>query len=190
VTAPAVPTFAEYVASLSAVSTAVAGTEPEALDLCIRATSTLQVASPLDREILAALIGDDPAIVPVLAAALGLSQERFKGWLTEHFGTAGWVKLGRQRPSDLAAELDDDLGILAALQTQAERDWTWADVLARTMAPRQRAGSAVQQGRDLEDAAVTWPRVRATRSVRGNGGPDGAGGFRDPGQGLPRRGLR
>jgi hypothetical protein len=35
--------------------------------------------------------------------------------------------------------------------SSSRREWTWADALARSMALRQRAGSAVQQGRDLED---------------------------------------
>lgn len=41
---------------------------------------------------------------------------------------------------------------MGLLKAQAAREWTWADVLARVMAPRQRGGSSVQQGRDLEDA--------------------------------------
>ncbi len=127
--------------------------------------------------------------MPVYAAAAGLSQERFKTWLTAHFNTAGWVTLGRDRAEDLVAALDDDFDLLALLEAQAARSWTWADVLARTMAPRQRAGTSVQQGRDLVDAVEARvnalglkyePRTR----FHGKGGatapadfaiPDGAG---------------
>jgi hypothetical protein len=89
--------------------------------------------------------------LPVLAAVAGLSQERFRTWLQTRFLTAGWVILGRTRPHDLVRALDEDFNLISALSEQRERDWTWADVLARVMSPRQRAGHAIKQGRDLED---------------------------------------
>ena len=88
----------------------------------------------------------------VIAAAANLSQERLRTWLQATFGTAGWVALARQRPHELASGLESSHGVVALLQAQAQRTWTWADVLARTMSSRQRAGSAVMQGRALEDA--------------------------------------
>lgn len=187
-----VPTFDEYVASLSAVSTAVVGAEPEALELCARATERLQAASPLDREAVSAIIQDDPHLIPVLAAALGLSKERFRGWLTENFDTAGWVKLGRTRASDLVEALDDEMGVVAILDAQAAKAWTWADALARTMASGQRATSAIEQGRALEDAVETVvaglglpfdPRTR----FEGSGGRTGPADFAIPGAGPEAR---
>jgi hypothetical protein len=62
------------------------------------------------------------------------------------------MTLGRSRASEVVDCLDDDHGIVAALNGQSSRVWTWADVLARTMAPRQRAGGAIEQGRALENA--------------------------------------
>jgi hypothetical protein len=97
-------------------------------------------------------LAEDPDIAPVLAAVIGLSQERFKTWLQSRFGTAGWVTLSRVRGADLVAQLDEDFGLLTALEAEAATTWTWADVLVRVMSPRQRAGGWVQQGRDLEDA--------------------------------------
>ncbi|MDP8910245.1 MAG: hypothetical protein M3N47_14285 [Chloroflexota bacterium] len=145
------PTFDAYVQSLGAVAPAQVVAEPEALDLCTRATAILLSLQPLSQPKVAAAVAADPDIVPVLAAAAGQSQERFKGWLKQQFGTEGWIKLGRQRSADLVAALDKDFGLLTVLEAQMEREWTWADVLARVMAPRQRAGSAIQHGRDLED---------------------------------------
>lgn len=145
------PTFDAYVQSLGAVAPAQIAAEPDALNLCTRATATLVSLRPISPPKLAAAVAADPEIVPVLAAAAGQSQERFKGWLKQQFGTEGWVKLGRQRSTDLVAALDTHFGLLTLLEVQMEREWTWADVLARVMAPRQRAGSAIQQGRDLED---------------------------------------
>ncbi len=145
------PSFDEYLASLSAVSFGASAAEPEALDLCVSATAVLAALDPLDRGSLAAAIAADPQLVPVLAAVANLSQERLKSWLQQRFATAGWVTLARTRAGELVDALDDDLDLLALLAAQATRQWTWADVLARGMAPRQRAGSAVQQGRNLED---------------------------------------
>lgn len=146
------PAFEEYVKSLAAVSPGQVAGEPEALDLCARTTAALDAARPLDEGKLAPLVAADPAIVPVLAAVAGLSQERFKTWLQGNFGTAGWITLGRTKAAELVSALERDFGLIALLEAQADRAWTWADVLARIMSPRQQAGTWVQQGRDLEDA--------------------------------------
>lgn len=145
-------TFDDYLASLSPFVPQGAGAEPDALALCQRATTTVAGLGDLDRGQLAAAVEADPGIAPVLAAVVGLSQERFKTWLQGRFGTAGWVTLGRTRSAELVGALDDDFSLVALLEAQSARTWTWADVLARIMAPRQHAGASVQQGRDLEDA--------------------------------------
>jgi hypothetical protein len=125
---------------------------PEAYELCARATDTISRLSPLDKAQLAAAVTKDPAMAPVLAAVVGLSQERFKTWLTWRFKTAGWVKLGRTQADALVAALDGDFDLIDLLKKQLVRGWTWSDVLARIMAPKQQAGGSVQQGRALEDA--------------------------------------
>ena len=147
-----VPTFDEYLASLAPFAPGASGVEPEALALCRRTTATVHSLVPLTRAKLAAAVAEDPQMLPVLAAVAGFSQERFKTWLQSRFHTAGWVRLGRDRAGELIEALDDELGLVDLLQAQSDRTWTWADVLARVMAPRQRAGTSVQQGRDLEDA--------------------------------------
>jgi hypothetical protein len=181
-----VPSFDAYLASLSPVDTAVLGTEPEALGLCTRATTALLAARPLNRDTLAKVVAADPHVVPVIAAAAGLSQERLRTWLQAHFDTSGWVKLGRERSGDLVAALDEDLNIVTVLDAQASREWTWADVLARVMASRQRASSSIEQGRALEDAVqdviehLSLPFVPRTR-FEGTGGDDGPADFAIPG---------
>lgn len=145
-------TFDDYLASLSPFVPQSPGAEPEALALCQRATKTVTSLSPLDRRTLADAVASDPAIAPVLAAVVGLSQERFKTWLQGRFATAGWITLGRTRPQELVDALDDDFAVITLLDAQSSRPWTWGDVLARIMAPRQHAGGWVQQGRGLEDA--------------------------------------
>lgn len=163
------PSFEQYLASVSAVSAAPVAADPEALELCQRATERIHSARPLDVTRLAAVLETDPGIAPVLAAAAGLSQERFRSWLSTHFGTGGWRTLSRTRATDLASLLESELGLLTVLEAEADRHWTWADVLARTMSSRQRATSAVRQGRHLEDQveaairSVGLPFVPRTR---------------------------
>lgn len=143
--------FEAYLASLSEVSSRQLGIDPENEALCRRATEKIDDLPAIDVPSVARLVRDDPHIVPVLAAVVGLSQERLRTWLQQHFGTAGWVVLGGARPDEIVDQLDEDLELIDRLQAHSEREWTWADVLARTMAPRQSASRAVQQGRDLED---------------------------------------
>jgi hypothetical protein len=144
--------FEEYLASLSPFVPQSPGAEPEALELCQRATNTVSNLPLLDRQNLAEAVASDPGIAPVLAAVVGLSQERFKTWLRGKFHTAGWITLGRTRAQELVDALDDDFALITLLEAQSSRTWTWGDVLARIMAPRQHASGWVQQGRDLEDA--------------------------------------
>ena len=178
-------TFDEYLASLSPFVPQSPGAEPQALDLCQGATKTVTSLSPLDRESLADAVASDPDIAPVLAAVVGLSQERFKTWLRGKFGTAGWITLGRTRAQELTNALDNDFALITLLEAQSSRAWTWGDVLARVMAPRQHAGGWVQQGRDLEDAvekvvsdlyAEYVPRTRFT----GKGGQTAPADFAIP----------
>lgn len=144
--------FEEYLASLAPFAPGASSVEPEALALCERATATVAALAPLTSEKLATAVDEDPEILPVLAAVAGFSLERFRTWLQSRFQTAGWIRLGRDRPDDLIEALDDELSLVELLDAQSSRTWTWADVLARVMAPRQRAGGAVAAGRDLEDA--------------------------------------
>jgi hypothetical protein len=169
-----VPTFEEYLASLSPVSAFPAGGDPADLELCERATDVVSSMDPLDPPKLATAISSEPDLLPVLAAVAGLSQERFKGWLKANFGTAGWITLGRQSALNVVTAMQDQFDLLDRLRDQSAREWTWADVLAQVMSPRSRAGSAIQQGRDLEDQveaainAVSLPFVARTRFVGAN----------------------
>lgn len=181
-----IPTFDEYLASLSAVDSTPPGVEPRALDLCEKAAQMVAAAAPLDRARLTEIVKTDPSILPVLAAATGLSQERFKTWLKSRFSTAGWIKLGRVRASELVDALDDDRRLVALLDAQVAREWTWADVLAATMTSRQRASSSVEQGRALEDAVQEVIEslglaFQARDRFEGTGGRTGPADFAIPG---------
>lgn len=146
-----IPDFDEYLATLSAVAPATVAGEPQALELCVRVTGEILLLDPINRENVSRLIASEPETLVVLAAAVGLSQERLKTWLQTNFQTAGWISLGRQRSQDVVDEMDRQFDLVALLAAQSNRDWTWADVLARGMSSRQRAGNAIAQGRALED---------------------------------------
>jgi len=177
--------FEAYLEALAPFAPQAPGTDPETLALCERATESI-ARTALTHDELAAIVGADPAIAPVLAATVGLSQERFRTWLRSRFGTAGWVKLARHRPKALLSALDEDYALLDVLAHELSRAWTWADVLARVMSPRQRAGSSIRQGRDLEDAveervrALGVPYVPRTR-FKGKGEKDAPADFAIPG---------
>lgn len=177
--------FEEYLGLLAPFTHEVPEPDPKVLELCERATKRIADLDHIDRKGLAIAIAEDPQIVSVFAAAVGLSQERFKSWLQAQFGTAGWVSLGRQRPNELVDALDDDFAVVALLTAHVARDWTWSDVLARVMAPRQRAGASIRQGRNLEDAveeqlsALGLEYVPRTRFV-GKDGNDAPSDFAIP----------
>lgn len=168
---------------------AVGGGDPHALHLCQQATAIIEAARPLNGNKLADILQANPHLTPVLAAAAGLSQERFRGWLTQQFDTGGWVRLAREDATALANTLDSEFDLLNVLEAQASRRWTWADVLARTMAPRQRAASSVEQGRALEDAVegivtdLELPFVPRAR-FDGTGGQTGPVDFAIPSSGA------
>lgn len=143
--------FDEYLKSLAPVDPDPVVADPALLELCVRTTASIAVLDQIDRDTVASLVQSEPEIARVLATVVGLSQERFKGWLKSTFDTEGWKTLGRTRANEFVTAMDNDYGVLNLLIEQSTREWTWADVLARGMAPTHRAGSAVRQGRDLED---------------------------------------
>jgi hypothetical protein len=142
--------FEDYLASLTPFVHLGAGAEPEAFALCERATAVMADLSPIDTTKLAAAVEADPKIAPVLAAAMGLSQERFKTWLQGRFRTAGWVTLGREHALALIEALDEDFDLIDLVQTQLDRQWTWADVLARVMAPSNMLGARCNKAGSLK----------------------------------------
>lgn len=169
-----IPSFEDYLGSLSPVSAFPTAEEPADIELCRRATALISSMEPLDSTNLSQAIAKDSELLPVLAAVAGLSQERFKTWLNANFGTAGWITLGRRHAVEVVEAMQEHFDILPQLRQQAARQWTWADVLAQVMSPRSRAGSAIQQGRQLEDrveaaiTAVPLPFVARTRFVGTN----------------------
>lgn len=184
-----IPNFDEYLATLSAVAPAAVADEPEALEMCIRVTTAISAIDDIDSASLTRLVASEPETLLVLAAVVGLSQERLKTWLKSNFGTAGWVTLGRQRSRDVVEAMDEQFDLLALLTVQSDRNWTWADVLARGMSSRQRAGIAIAQGRALEDEVeavieALGLEFQARTRFEGTGGGSAPADFAVPGGGA------
>jgi hypothetical protein len=116
-----------------------------------RAAQALIGLPTIDRQSLAALITKEPEWAAVPGLIVGLSQEQFKNTLKLRLQTSSWTKLARTNPLDLVTLLDDEFALLAELQTQRTRAWSFADVLLERAGSRSRAGRAITRGRALED---------------------------------------
>ncbi len=81
-----------------------------------------------------------------------MSRERLKNVLRHKFDTSGWITLARKRPEDVISALDADFGLLAQLEAQRKRTYTFGDVLMARAGSRQSAGAAIAGGRGVEDA--------------------------------------
>lgn len=142
--------FEDYVSQLTALG-GVGVVDPATRLMIETAAEALASAAVIDRSTLAAMIAANPEWVRVLGLSVGLSQENLRGVLNDGFGTSGWVTLARTRSTELVAHLDDTLDLVAKIETQRARDWTFADVLIERQGSRSRAGGAIDRGRALED---------------------------------------
>lgn len=92
-----------------------------------------------------------PGGVYTLGLAVGLSQEKLKNLLKSQFGTSSWTKVAGQDPAALIEWLDAEFGLLAALDAQRGRPYSFGDVLAARGTSRQTATRAGVAGRMIED---------------------------------------
>lgn len=146
------PTYDEYVASLSQLSTAfdptVTTAEGEAIQGVAVALGSLPV---VDRASLAAFVQGDPSSVPVLGLAVGLTQEKLRNVLRHHLGTSAWTVLARTRPDDLIAVLDDHYEVVRLVTVQRARSYVFGDILIARAGTRRTATAAGATGRRVED---------------------------------------
>ncbi len=148
----AVPSYDEYVATLSRLTEHVDPTTPTAETAAIKtAAESLAALGPVDVMTLEEWTRDNPQGVPVLGLSVGLSQEKLKNALRQHIGTTGWVTAAKERPGEIVAMLDTEFGLVAALRAQLHRAYTFGDVLVARAGTRVTAVSASTSGRVLED---------------------------------------
>ncbi|WP_300614282.1 hypothetical protein [Trebonia sp.] len=148
----AIPTYDEYVATLSRLTEHVDPTTstPEAAAIKMAADS-LAVLDSLDKIALERWTRENPQAVPVLGLTVGLSQEKLKNALKQHMGTTGWVTAARERPGEIVAMLDSQFGLVESLKAQISRTYSFGDVLVARAGARVTAVSASASGRVLED---------------------------------------
>lgn len=145
-------TFEEYRDTLAPLTaTTVAVGESEQQVVIRQAAAALLELKQIDRSTLGMLIAANPAWVPTLGLVVGLGQERLRNVLRHHFDTSSWLKLARERGTDLITMLDDEYDLTAQLEAQRGQKYGFGDVLVARAGSRQSAGAAIRRGRDVED---------------------------------------
>jgi hypothetical protein len=148
----AVPSYDEYVATLSRLTEHVDPTTPTAETTAIKiAADSLSALQSIDVDTLEQWTRDHPQGVPVLGLTVGLSQEKLRGALRQHIGTSGWVVAAKERPREIVAMLDTEFGLVESLKAQLGRTYSFGDVLIARAGTRVTAVSAATSGRILED---------------------------------------
>ncbi len=147
-----IPTYDEYVASLSRITAHVDPTldTPEALAIKAAAAS-LATLPTVDLGALGTWIEANPDAVPVLGLVVGLSQEKLKNALRQHLGSSSWTRLARENPAGIAGMLDAEFSLVASLGAQRARSYTFGDLLVARAGTRVNATSAGTAGRLVED---------------------------------------
>ncbi|MDF2993586.1 MAG: hypothetical protein K0S37_4100 [Microbacterium sp.] len=147
-----VPSFDEYIASLGRLTAHIDPTAstPEAEEIKA-ATRTLEMMGDVTKERLSGWVERNPTRVPVLGLVVGLSQERLKNVLRNHFDTSGWMTLAQRRPSDLIEWFDNEFDLIRMLVIQREKQYSLEDVLVARAGSRVIATQAGRSGRKIED---------------------------------------
>jgi hypothetical protein len=149
---PDIPTFNEYRATLGRLTTIADPTaaSPQAAEIKAAATS-LTTLSEVSPAALTTWAADHPRWINVLGLAVGLSQEKLKNALKDHFNTSGWVALASEHPGDLVAMLEQEFDLVRLIQMQRNRAYDFGDVLVARAGTRQTATAAGASGRKVED---------------------------------------
>jgi len=124
---------------------------PEA-DAIRGAGASLDRLPEVGEEILVEWVTVHPEAVNALGLAVGLSQEKLKNLLKVRFGSSSWARVAKGDPHGLVAWLVAEFDLVAALEQQRNRTYTFGDVLAARGTSRQTATSAGVAGRSIEDA--------------------------------------
>ena len=142
-----------YLGRLRRLTTHVAVDEAsEQADAIVAAGASLSALEEVSVDALTRWVRARPADVPALGLTVGLSQEKLKNLLRVAFGTSSWVKAVGDDARGVVVWLDEELGLLAALEAQRHRTYTFGDVLAARGTSRQVANRAGVAGKLIEDA--------------------------------------
>ncbi|MGH8890791.1 MAG: hypothetical protein ACRDV3_13670, partial [Acidothermaceae bacterium] len=144
--------FDDYVASLGRLTIHVDPTASTPAAAAIKAAvASLGDLPSIDVRSIVEWVQANPAAVPVLGLAVGLSQEKLRNTLMHAFATAGWSHLAKQRPHELIAMFDRDFDLIRLLVVQLNRSYEFGDVLVARAGTKVTASSAGASGRRVED---------------------------------------
>lgn len=147
-----IPSYDEYVESLSQLSNPFDPTVPTAESEEIRASAAALALLPVvDRESLSTFIREDPDSVPVLGLAVGLTREKLKNILKHRLGSSGWTNLARERPGEVVEVLDEDYDLVRLVEEQRGQHYDFGDLLVARAGSRRTANAAGATGRRVED---------------------------------------
>lgn len=121
-------------------------------DALREAGASLDRLPEVSEELLVEWVAVHPEAVNALGLAVGLSQEKLKNLLKVRFGSSSWARVAKGDPHGLVAWLVEEFDLVAALEHQRNRTYTFGDVLAARGTSRQTATSAGVAGRSIEDA--------------------------------------
>jgi hypothetical protein len=137
---PPVPSFEDYLASLTRLTPHVDPTvETEESAIIRAAAESLKGLDEISIASLSAWARARPTQVPVLGLSVGLSQEKLKNSLKDRLGTTAWITLARERSEELVRVLDEDFDLAWMISKQRSRAFDFGDVLVA------RAGTRVLQ---------------------------------------------
>ena len=144
--------ISHYVSLLGRLTAHVHPTAPSANASEIKeAANSLSALGDVSIDSFASWAAAHPRWVPVLGLAVGLSQEKLKNALKDHFDSSGWQMLARERANELITMLDEDYDIVRLVSVQRGRNYEFGDILvarAGTILTVTRAGFS---GRKVED---------------------------------------
>ncbi|MGF1651910.1 MAG: hypothetical protein ACFCUP_01140 [Actinomycetales bacterium] len=148
----AIPTYDEYVASLTRITAHVDPTleTPESVAIKNFADS-LAALSTVDLDSLGRWIEANPDTVPILGLVVGLSREKLKNALRQHLGSSSWTRLARENPTGVVRMLDSEFSLVSSLAAQRSQTYGFGDLLVARSGTRVNATSAGTAGRLVED---------------------------------------
>jgi len=148
----AMPTFEEYLASLSCITAHVDPTASTSGAQDIRdAAFQLEDLPVIDLPSLVNWVTKHPSWVPVLGLTVGLSQEKLKNVLRQKLGSTSWLKIARENPLGAVSMLNDQFDLLNSLERQRKESYSFGDILVARAGTRVTAASATTSGRSVED---------------------------------------
>ncbi|MFF0366947.1 hypothetical protein [Micromonospora sp. NPDC005087] len=147
-----IPSFDAYVATLGRLTAHVDPTasSPNAIQIKKAADSLAELTS-ISADVLVDWVQENPRAVYALGLAAGLSHEKLKNFLKDHFNTQGWVLLAKNRPRDLIEVMDRELDLIRLVEVQRRRTYDFGDLLTARAGSRAIAARAGQSGRKVED---------------------------------------